>query len=74
MPKLEDIPFARHNTMRRAAKGKHEAQYKRTIVGKTVGRVPANLGEVLRKLEDNCQQLEVVKKIIFILYSYCSGI
>ena len=53
MPRLDEIPVALHNTMTKEAKGKQEAQYVRTIAGKTVGRLPANLGEVLRKLEDN---------------------
>ena len=58
MPPLKDIPFSFLKEITRKAKGKEPAQFVYQTASKVVGRVPANLGKVLRKIEDSVLSLE----------------
>ena len=53
MPPLKDIPFSFHKEITRKAKRKELAQFFYQIAIKVVGRAPANLGKLLRKIEDS---------------------
>ena len=58
IPPLKDIPFSFHKEITRKAKRKEPAQFAYKTTSKVVGRVPANLGKVLRKIEDSVLSLE----------------
>lgn len=58
MSPLKDIPFSFHKEITRKAKGNKPVELVYQTASKIVGRVPANLGKVLRKIENSVLSLE----------------
>ena len=62
MPTLENIPVSMHHINTRAEKPSAEEQKVKDLAGQVVGRVPANLCKVFRKLLKEGQVKEITAK------------
>lgn len=60
MPKLDCIPLYLHEVVTREERGRDKEQRVRDTAGRQVGRVPANLCKLFRKLLKNGEVIRVV--------------